>query len=117
MEKDTKQRQDIANEFGMAKQAINKLKRGAARSQKKKKSEKSQEYEKEGDIDTANEDFDEIAEDFGVTANVEDKGNGVRIMTLPDGSTVSVRPHSTEGSATIQVDRPGTRKHTKFRYK
>ena len=97
--------------------AIEKLKEGAVPKEQKKKSEKSKEYEKEGDFGTADEDFDEVAEEFGVTEDIKELEGDKRVVRLPDGSHVMVRPNSTEGSATIQVDKPGTRKHTKFRYR
>jgi RsiW-degrading membrane proteinase PrsW (M82 family) len=72
---------------------------------------KVEQRHKPGGIEEANEDFDELAEGHEVT----DQGNGVRSTRLPDGTTISVREHSSEGSPTIQINRPG-RKPVKVRY-
>ncbi|MEH2292107.1 RHS repeat-associated core domain-containing protein, partial [Nostoc sp.] len=94
------------------------LKEGAIPNPKVKKSEKSKEYNKLGDFDTANDEFDKVVEELGVDkSTVKDQGGGTRSAELPDGSRISVRNISNEGSPTIQVDPVGSKKHTKFRYK
>jgi RHS repeat-associated protein len=72
---------------------------------------KSKQFDKDGGVDQAQKDFDRIA---GSNA-VKDQGNGVRSTELPDGTTVSVRPHSTEGSPTIQIT-PTIGRDVKVRY-
>lgn len=78
------------------------------------KNSKSVQYQKSGGIDEANADFDSLTK--GV--DVKDQGNGIRSATLSDGRTISVRPNSNQGSATIQISpakgNPG--KKTKVRY-
>jgi fibro-slime domain-containing protein/RHS repeat-associated protein len=93
------------------------LQEGATLNPKAKKSEKSKEYDKSGDFDTANEEFDKVLEELGVDkSTVKDQGGGTRSAQLPDGSSISVRNKSRKGSPTIQVDPAGSKKHTKFRY-
>ena len=41
--------------------------------------------------------------------NISDKGNGIRVGTLPDGRTIIVRPKSTDGRPTVEVRRPNGR--------
>lgn len=65
-----------------------------------------------GGFDKANGDFDALG-----LSGVSDKGNGVRVGTLPDGRTVVVRPDSDNGRGppTIDIQRgDGTR--IKIRY-
>jgi hypothetical protein len=64
---------------------------------------------KPGDADTANDDFDNLNPD-----NVSDKGDGIRAGTLPNGSTVVVRP-SRDGRPTIEIQRGG-RTRIEIRY-
>ncbi|MFC4932709.1 RHS repeat-associated core domain-containing protein [Massilia sp. GCM10023247] len=69
-------------------------------------------WDKPGDFGVANQDFDNKN-----PANVEDKRNGVRVGTLEDGKRIIVRPGSTDGRPTIEVQRPdGKRSEDKVRY-
>jgi len=71
---------------------------------------KVKQFTKPGGVDQANKDFDALQ-----PTDVKDLGNGLRTGTLPGGGTVSVRPQSSQGSPTIQVNRPGG-KPVKIRY-
>ncbi|MDD2468988.1 MAG: RHS repeat-associated core domain-containing protein, partial [Desulfobulbus sp.] len=64
---------------------------------------------KNGDMDTANEDFDILNPE-----DVSEKGSGVRVGTLGDGRTVIVRP-SKDGRPTIEIQ-SGGRTRIKVRY-
>ncbi|HZF35837.1 MAG TPA: RHS repeat-associated core domain-containing protein [Candidatus Angelobacter sp.] len=77
------------------------------------KSSSSEQYNKGGGAGQANSDFDKIA---GNNNPVKDHGNGIRSTELQDGTTVSVRPSSSEGSPTVQINRPGE-PPIKVRYK
>ncbi|WP_157898717.1 PrsW family glutamic-type intramembrane protease [Luteitalea pratensis] len=68
-------------------------------------------YSKPGGLDQATADFDQIAGNNPVT----DYGGGIRSTELPNGTTVSVRPGSTQGSPTIQINSP-TGNPIKIRY-
>lgn len=65
---------------------------------------------KQGNFDTANGDFDALS-----PGDVSDKGGGVRVGTLDDGRTIIVRPVSSDGSPTIEIQ-SGNRTRVKVRY-
>jgi len=88
------------------------------------KTGKTKEHVKTGDLNDANEDFDRLA----AGGEVEDYPEGTRSVKLKDGTTVSVRPTSSEGNPvtaalppkaggfpTIQIN-PPTGKAIKTRY-
>ena len=69
-------------------------------------------WTKPGGLDEANKDFDKMN-----PSNVANKGNGVRVGTLEDGRRVIVRPNSSDGRPTIEIQRPnGRRADDKIRY-
>jgi RHS repeat-associated protein len=69
-------------------------------------------WDKPGDFGDANRDFDNKN-----PTNVEGKGNGVRVGTLDDGKRIIVRPGSSDGRPTVEVQRPdGKRSEDKVRY-
>lgn len=98
--------EEIAN-ADATKAAIDKLLDGAT----DRKVGKTIQVNKPGGLDGANNDFDEAVGN----ATIKDHGAGIRSSTLPDGSTISVRPNSTEGSPTIQID-PLSGKSIKIRF-
>ncbi len=65
---------------------------------------------KQGGFDTANSDFDDLS-----PSDVSSKGGGIRVGTLDDGRTITVRPNSSDGSPTIEI-RSGNRTRVKVRY-
>lgn len=67
-------------------------------------------HEKPGNIDTANDDFDKIVD----PDSVEDRGNGVRTGKTEDGRKVNVRPNSSDGRPTIEIQ--DGKKKDKIRY-
>ncbi|MEA9414155.1 DUF6443 domain-containing protein [Flavobacterium sp. PL02] len=69
---------------------------------------KSTIFEKKGGIEEANNDFDSLN-----PSNIREV-NGIRIGTLPDGSTVNVREKSKDGRPTLEILKG--KKMTKFRY-
>jgi RHS repeat-associated protein len=72
----------------------------------------TRQWDKNGGFDDANTDFD----NSGVTG-AEDKGGGVRVGTLPNGDRIIVRPNSSSGKPTIEIQRPdGKRAKDKIRY-
>lgn len=66
------------------------------------KSGKVQQFHRPGGFDAANKAFD----DAMGTIPIKDHGDGIRSGMLGDGTTISVRPKSSEGSATIQINPP-----------
>ena len=74
----------------------------------------TRQWDKLGDFDDANNDFDNYP---GVTG-IEDKGDGIRVGTLPNGDRIIVRPKSSaDNKPTIQIQRPdGRRSKHKIRY-
>jgi len=77
------------------------------------KKSSSKQYIKEGTIDDANGDFDGLVE----PGTVSDKGQGIRVGELPDGRTIIVRPKSSEGSPTLEIEgQKGVSKPIKIRY-
>jgi RHS repeat-associated protein len=71
-------------------------------------------YGKPGGIDEANEDFDQIAE----PDSIQDRGEGIRTGKTKNGDSVTVRPNSNDGRATVDVSRgnKGNRETDKYRY-
>lgn len=65
--------------------------------------------EKDGDIDTANNDFNNLG-----LSDVRDIPGIGRVGTLPDGRTVIIRPTSSDGRPTIEIQ--DGRSRTKVRY-
>jgi RHS repeat-associated protein len=59
---------------------------------------RSKQFDKPGDFETANDDFDNLN-----PAGVRDLENGGRAGTLPDGRTVVVRPTSSDGRPTVEI--------------
>ncbi len=55
---------------------------------------------KPGGFDQANEDFDRVTGTI-----IKDNGDGIRIKTLPDGRMLVVRPTSSDGSPTLEVQK------------
>ncbi|SCJ29222.1 Cell wall-associated polypeptide CWBP200 [uncultured Clostridium sp.] len=72
---------------------------------------KSTQYNSMGGYNQALSDFYSLN-----PTNIRKSGNTI-IGDLSDGTTVNVRSHSTQGSATVDVFNPVNRTHTKFRYK
>jgi hypothetical protein len=66
--------------------------------------------ESTGGIDQANDDFDSVVD----PDTVEDRGDGVRTGQTPDGRNVNVRPGSSDGRPTVEIQ-DGKNK-TKIRY-
>jgi RHS repeat-associated protein len=73
----------------------------------------SKQYNKEGGFDQANKDFDKLA---GSKSKIQNRGNGTRTATTPEGTKLTVRPTSTEGKPTLDIDIAGQR-IIKIRYK
>lgn len=71
----------------------------------------SRQFDKTGGMDQANKDFDAMT----TGANVQDRGGGLRTAEMPDGSKVIVRPNSSGGQPTLEIQ-PLTGKTTKIRY-
>jgi len=75
------------------------------------KTGKVNQYRKPGGFDQANADFDGLVK----PESIKDHGGGIRSGITNDGSTISVRPNSTEGAPTVQIN-PPSGKPTKVRY-
>jgi RHS repeat-associated protein len=72
----------------------------------------TRQWEKPGTVEDADRDFDACS-----PANVQDKGKGIRVGTLPNGDRIIVRPDSDSGQPTIEIQRPdGRRSRDKVRY-
>jgi hypothetical protein len=77
-----------------------------------KKSAKVDQREKEGDFETAKEDFDKLN-----PTDIQVRSNGTITGVLPDGRNINVRGHSTDGRITVEIqneDEDGTK--IKVRY-
>jgi RHS repeat-associated protein len=72
---------------------------------------KSRQIFKSGGFEQANKEFNRLVGKLPV----KNQGNGIRSATLPDGTTVSIRPGSTAGNPTIQIN-PPSGKPIKVRY-
>ena len=72
---------------------------------------KSSQYTKSGVYNEAMEDFKSLN-----PTDIKQSGKTM-IGKLEDGRTVNVRPHSSEGSATLDVYNPKNGTHIKIRYK
>jgi hypothetical protein len=72
----------------------------------------SNQFGKPGGMAQANRDFDRLTE--GLT--VKEHGGGIRSAQLSDGSTISVRPSSGQGSPTIQINPANGDNPIKIRY-
>lgn len=72
---------------------------------------KSRQIFKSGGFEQANKEFNRLVGKLPV----KNQGNGIRSATLPDGTTVSVRPGSSGGNPTIQIN-PPSGKPIKVRY-
>ncbi|MCP4600000.1 MAG: hypothetical protein GY847_05585, partial [Proteobacteria bacterium] len=76
----------------------------------RKTSGKTKQYEKEGGVREANEDFDSIV----VQESIKPREDGIRTGMTPDGRSVIVRPDSTEGRPTLEIQEGNKRR--KIRY-
>jgi hypothetical protein len=63
---------------------------------------KSHQYSRPGGFNQANKDFDKLTKGLPV----KNHGGGIRSATLRDGSKISVRPSSSGGSPSIQINPP-----------
>ncbi|MCA1614544.1 MAG: DUF4214 domain-containing protein [Acidobacteria bacterium] len=88
---------------------VNKLLKGAA--QQGKATDKTLKYLQNGGVKRANKAFDQ----FVGKNPVKNQGGGIRSAKMPDGSTISVRPSSSGGQPTIQIN-PPSGKPIKIRY-
>jgi RHS repeat-associated protein len=68
-------------------------------------------WDKGGGLDTANEDFDN-AEPTEVFAPKP----GIRVGKLPNGDRIIVRPNSSDGRPTVEIQNPNGRKTDEIRY-
>jgi hypothetical protein len=72
----------------------------------------SLQFESSGGFAQANSDFEALTQGQSVTSYPD----GIRSSQLPDGSSISVRPASGQGSPTIQVNPAGGGNPIKIRY-
>ncbi len=78
----------------------------------KGKSSSSRQFSKSGGLSQANKDFDDLAPN-----NVQSRPGGVRIGDLSDGSKAVVRPNSSTGNPTLEIQPPkGQGRPIKVRY-
>jgi hypothetical protein len=63
----------------------------------------STQYSKSGGFQRANADFDSLAG----SSQIKRYPGDIRSTTLPDGTKVSVRPGSSQGDPTLQIEIPG----------
>ena len=68
-------------------------------------------YDREGGFEQAGEDFDALDPE-----SVSDKGGGVRVGDLSSGDKVIVRPNSSDGRPTLEVQNPSGKTKIKIRY-
>jgi hypothetical protein len=71
----------------------------------------SRQYSKPGGLEQANKDFDALT----VSGKIQDRGGGLKTAEMPDGSKVIVRPTSSGGQPTLEIQ-PLSGKPTKIRY-
>lgn len=64
-----------------------------------------------GSMDDANKDFDEFEPD-----NVRNLPDGGRVGELSGGRTINVRPNSSSGRPTLEIQKPNGRPERKYRY-
>lgn len=72
----------------------------------------SRQYEKTGGAEQANKDFDAMTRG----GQMQDRGGGLRTAEMPDGTKLNVRPNSSGGQPTLEIQ-PPTGKPVKIRYK
>jgi hypothetical protein len=63
----------------------------------------STQYSKSGGFQRANADFDSLAR----SSQIKRYPGDIRSTTLPDGTKISVRPGSSQGDPTLQIEIPG----------
>lgn len=79
----------------------------------KGKQSSSKQFSKPGGFDQANKDFNALTRGTKVTQ----RPGGVRTAELKDGTKVNVRPHSSTGKPTLEIQPPkGQGPPTKVRY-
>ena len=61
---------------------------------------RTKQFEKPGNFDTANDDFDDLN-----PSDIRPLPNGGRLGKLPNGDKVNVRPASTDGRPTIEIQK------------
>jgi filamentous hemagglutinin len=70
---------------------------------------RTRQFARSGGQEAANADFDALN-----PSDVKDYGDGKRVGKLADGRTVVVRPSSSSGAPTLEIQ--DGKKYTKFRY-